>query len=42
VFRETKVEAVPEVAPVVRERKATPAPAKDLADVLSQWGDDED
>jgi hypothetical protein len=42
VFRETKVQVAPEVEPVVREKKAAPAPAKDLADVLSQWGDDED
>lgn len=37
VFRE----AVAEPAPTLREKKATPI-TKDLADVLSQWGDDEE
>ena len=47
LFREeAKPKAKPvvdeEVAPVVREKKAAPAPAtKDLEDVLSAWGDDE-
>ena len=44
LFREEAKPAaiVEEVAPVVREKKAAPAPAtKDLEDVLSAWGDDE-
>ena len=44
MFREATPDVVEfeEVAPIVREKKATPAVAKDLADVLSQWGDDEE
>ncbi|CAB4180424.1 hypothetical protein UFOVP1043_32 [uncultured Caudovirales phage] len=44
VFREATPDVVEfeEVAPIVREKKATPAVTKDLADVLSQWGDDEE
>ena len=39
IFREPVAEAAP--APTVREKKSAPV-VKDLADVLNQWGDDED